>query len=97
MKTRLSSSVGERINLFDNADDTSVGAFNNLFPECPLTDTDLLANVMIGSPLSSNRRSLLVDGLVVEHKMFSDLIYGIDKDLYNEEEKELDEMFGYPV
>ena len=34
---------------------------------------------------------------LIEHKMFSDKLYGIDKQEYNEEELELDEIHGHPV
>ena len=97
MKKTLSNTIGERINKFDDMEDNSVAMFNTLFPECPL-DFDSGMDVLIGQVLPNNRRAILVGGdNLIEHKMFSDKLYGIDKQEYNEEELELDEMHGHPV
>lgn len=98
MKTRLSSSIGERINKFDSLDNPTVTEFNNLFIECPLKDYSPKAMVSIGQLLSGDRRELQVGTETVQHKMFSDVLYGMDREeYYNEHEKELDEIMGHPV
>lgn len=98
MKKRLSSSIGERINLFDDSDDQTVVMFNALFYECPLTNHDPDAIVTIGQLLSGDRRELLVGTTIVEHKMYSDILYGMDRDeFHNQTETEVDDIYGYPV
>ena len=97
MKKRLSSSIGDRINLFDNLDDCSVIMFNSMFYECPLTDQDPDVTVIIGQTLSGNRRELLVGDKVVEHKMYSDILYGMDRDKFNNQDNEVDNILGYEV
>lgn len=94
-----SNSVGDRINKFDNLEHQTVATFNGLFPECkiPTTTFDEDFEVMIGGLLPNNKRDLLIEGVRLEHKMFSDILYTLDRDDYNNEEKELDEMYGHPV
>jgi hypothetical protein len=94
----LSNTVGERINEFDSWQTQIVGNFNALFPECPLKGFDVEDPVLIGDPASNNSRELLVDGVYVVHKMYSDLLYGLDKGEYNMlEDKEETDIMGYPV
>ncbi len=97
VKKRLSSSIGERINLFDNYSDTSVEMFNALFYECALTGHNPDDLVTIGQMLSGNRRELLVGEVLVEHKMYSDTLYGMDRDAFNNQESEIEDIHGYPV
>jgi hypothetical protein len=94
---RLSYNTGERINLFDNYEDTTVVMFNALFYECPLEGHDPDANVVIGQMLSGNRRELLVGDTIVEHKMFSDTLYNMDRDEFNNQDNEVETIMGYPV
>lgn len=94
---RLSNSVGERINEFDSWETQIVGNFNAQFPECPLTGYDVEDPVLIGAPAPNNSRELLVDGVLVIHKMYSDLLYGLDKGEFHMVEEELDEMYGHPI
>jgi hypothetical protein len=94
----LSNTVGERINEFDSWQTQIVGNFNALFPECPIKGFDVEDPVLIGDPAPNNSRELLVDGKFVVHKMYSDLLYGLDKGEYNMvEDKEETEIMGYPV
>jgi hypothetical protein len=72
--------------------------FNALFYECPLEGYDPDVIVTIGQVLSGNRRELLVGDKVVEHKMFSDSLYGMDREeFHNQMETEVDDIYGYPV
>jgi hypothetical protein len=92
--------VGDRINKFDNLEEQTLAEFNKLFPECKLNtklfDDDM--EVRIGGPMANNRRAIMVGSLTLEHKMFSDILYTMDRDEYNNEmEKELDEVMGHPV
>jgi hypothetical protein len=90
---RLGNTIGERINKFDNLSVQTVETFNNLFPECPITKFDSEAEVEILSPASNNCRTLLINEIEVKHKMFSDLLYNVDKEEYNlrhDEEESLD-------
>lgn len=97
-KTRLGNSVGSRINEFDSWETQIVGNFNALFPECPLSGFDVEDPVLIGEPAVNNSRELLVDGVLVIHKMYSDLLYGLDKGEYNMvEDDELDEIMGHAI
>lgn len=89
--------VGARINLFDNSEQT-VYDFDSLFPECPLPKTyprDQI--VLVGEVLPNNCREIWIDGDMLTHKMFSDTLYGIDRDLFHldERETELEEMYGH--
>ncbi len=95
MKT-LSSTVGTRINQFDNLSTTTVETFNNLFPECPISGFDSSAPVEILDPTTNNCRMLNIAGLEVKHKMFSDLLYNVDKCEYNMDE-ESEDILGIPV
>jgi len=97
VKKQLSSSIGERINLFDGYLDPSVEMFNVLFYECPLTGYNPDDLVTIGQMISGNRRELLVGEVLVEHKMFSNLLYGMDRDEFNNQESEIEDIMGYPV
>jgi len=95
--TRVSNNVGERVNKFDNLLTQNVGSFNLMFPECPITSFDNEAEVEILSPGANNTRYLLIGGIEVRHKMFSDLLYNLDRDVYNnKEEDESDNVLGQP-
>ncbi len=96
---RLSNTVGERINEFDSWETQIVGNFNALFPECPLKGYDVEDPVVILEPAGSNCRSILVDGEYIVHKMYSDILYGIDKGEFNmvEDNDVLDEVMGHEV
>jgi hypothetical protein len=94
---RLSNTVGERINEFETWETQIVGNFNALFPECPLKGFDVEDPVLIGSPAPNNSRELLVDGVLVVHKMYSDLLYGLDKGEYNMVEEEETEIMGHAI
>lgn len=92
MKRKLSGKVGERINKFDEYDNPTVMMFNIIFSECPLQGYDANAIVNIGRPLEGNRRAILVGEKEISHKMYSDLLYGKERE--DEEEKELIEVNG---
>lgn len=94
---RLSNTVGERINEFETWETQIVGNFNALFPECPLKGFDVEDPVLIGAPATNNSRELLVDGVLVVHKMFSDILYGLDKGEFHMLEEEETEIMGHPV
>ena len=96
---RLGNTVGDRINQFDNLEIQTVETFNNLFPECPIKNQCPLSAVEILNPTANNCRVLkLNDSETINHKMFSDILYNVDRDVYNNEElDELDEMYGIPV
>lgn len=93
-KKSLSNTVGERINLFDNLQVCNVESFNNLFVECPLKGFENSDPVIIGELLEGNRRMILVGENNVQHKMYSDLLYGVER---NEEELDIEEINGVPV
>jgi hypothetical protein len=93
----LSNTVGERINEFDSWETQIVGNFNAQFPECPLKGYDVEDPVLIGSPAPNNSRELLVDGVLVVHKMYSDLLYGLDKGEYNMVEEQETEIMGHAI
>ena len=95
----LNSDIGKRINVFDNYEIQNVYTFNTLFPECPIKDRDPEDNVVIGLPDAGNTRKILVGDNVIKHKMFSDILYGMDRAdfLLDETDKELDDIMGHPV
>lgn len=105
MNSRLANTVGDRINQFDNLDTQTVESFNALFPECPVKGYDLNMPLVIGSPAPNNCREITVSttyGLIAEtilHKMYSDIMYTLDRDVYNWDERdvELTEINGVPV
>lgn len=91
-------SIGERINEFDSLETQTVGTFNELFPECPIKDFHDLNEVEIGQYIGADRRSILVRGELIQYKMFRDVLYGMDRDLFeSQEEKELDDMYGWAL
>jgi hypothetical protein len=96
MKT-LNGTIGKRINEFDNFMTQNVKAFNTLFPECPIKQFDESAPVEILSPESNNCRRLLIGGLEIKHKMFSDSLYNMDRDEYNNrhDEENPTEVLGF--
>lgn len=92
-------STGERINEFDNLENCTVLQFNNLFPECPL-DYPEDVEVEIGSYLGADRRELKLGGTeTISHKMFRDVLYGVDRDQFYEPDKDepLDYIMGHPI
>ena len=95
----LNSDIGKRINAFDNYEVQTVQTFNQLFPECPIKDRDPDTVVVIGLPDTGNTRKILVGDNVIKHKMFSDVLYGMDRAefLLDERDKELDDIMGHPV
>lgn len=99
MNRSLGNSIGTRINVFDTLDIQTVGSFNSLFPECPIRDIDLTLQVIILGPASNNCRDLVVGEEVIKHKMFSDILYTVNKEDYylDERDTELDEINGTPV
>ena len=95
----LNSDIGKRINVFDGYEVQNVETFNLLFPECPIKDQDITAEVIIGLPDAGNTRKIFIGDNVIKHKMFSDILYGMDRAdfLLDETDKELDEIMGHPV
>jgi len=96
---RLGNTVGARINEFDNLDVHNVETFNALFPECPIRNKCPALQVMVLGPESNNCRSIIVGDEIVKHKMYSDLMYTVDKETYflDERDLELNEINGVPV
>lgn len=99
MNKSLANTVGDRINQFETYISQTVATFNELFPECPIRNKDLLDEVMILGPESNNCRSIMVGDEVLKHKMYSDILYTLDRQDYylDEREVELDEIYGHPV
>lgn len=95
---RLGNTVGDRINEFDNLETQTVTTFNELFPECPLKHTEE-SRVMILAPAGNNCRMILVNDELLTHKMYSDILYTLDRQIYylDERETELTEINGVPV
>jgi hypothetical protein len=93
---RLGNTIGTRINQFDSLQTNTVETFNSLFPECPISGFDSSAPVEILEPTTNNCRVLNIAGLEVKHKMFSDLLYNVDRCEYNMEE-EAGDILGIPV
>lgn len=89
MKT-LSNTVGTRINFFDTVETPTVTVFNELFPECPIKNKCPLALVTIGSPESNNCRSITVGDETIKHKMYSDILYTLDREEYRIDETEVE-------
>jgi hypothetical protein len=96
---RMNSDIGKRINIFDNYEIQTVETFNKLFPECPIKNTEQDVEVGIGNPSTGNTRLIIMKGQIFKHKMFSNELYGIDRDkfLNDEIDKELDEIMGHPI
>lgn len=95
---RLGNTVGDRINEFDNLEVRTVGMFNELFPECPL-NYDPKLKIVIAGPATNNQRVILVDGKMIYHKMYSDILYTLDRQLFHLDDRDmpLDEINGVPV
>lgn len=100
MKT-LSNTVGERINKFDALSIQNVETFNQLFPECPIKDRGLDTAVEILSPTTNNCRFISVGGETVVHKMYSDILYNVDKSEYrlrhSDEDAEPTDCLGFEM
>lgn len=93
-------SVGERINIFDHDTECTVMDFNGLFPECPLpNDFELDQSVEIGEYIGADRRLIIMGNMTFPHKMFKDMLYGIDRDAFYEPDKDepLNDIMGHPV
>lgn len=98
MINRVNSDIGKRINIFDGLEIQTIETFNSLFTECPLKG-DPNSEVIIGLPEAGNTRKIFIDGVAIKHKMFSDVLYGMDRAEYflDETDKELDDIMGHPV
>jgi hypothetical protein len=95
-KKNSNLSVGTRINLFDNSP-SMVYDFDKLFPECPLPERFARhAECTIEHLLPNNCRVITIGDESIIHKMFSDTLYGVDRDKfhYDETEKELESING---
>ena len=99
MKNTLANTVGDRINEFDLLEVQTVGMFNELFPECPIRKVDARTKVIILGPESNNCRAILVGDEVIKHKMYSDILYTLNKEDFflDERDLELTEINGVPV
>lgn len=93
---RLGNTVGDRINTFDSLELQTVEVFNALFPECPIRHVDRALIVSIGLPEANNCRAITVGTETVTHKMYSDILYTLDREEYylDERDLELDEING---
>lgn len=91
----LGNCVGVRINVFDDLEKQTVETFNSLFPECML-DFDNDITVKIGLPAPNNCRELKIGNALLIHKMYSDILYTLDRqDFYTDErDLELNEING---
>lgn len=94
---RLGNTVGTRINEFDSLEwhEQTIPAFNELFPECPIKDDGTVTWIEIGSPESNNCRTILLyehqdSFITVKHKMYSDILYTLDRELYHLDERDLE-------
>jgi hypothetical protein len=87
---RLGNTVGDRINKFDSLETQTVETFNELFPECPIRDTDYELEVSIGGPESNNCRAIFVDSVLTKHKMYSDMLYTLDREEFRLDERDLE-------
>ncbi len=60
--------IGDRLNLFDDLKEQNVKAFNELFPEVPLTNYRENDIVVIGE-ITANvvTRQLLINNIAIEH------------------------------
>jgi len=95
----LGNTVGERINKFDNLSTQTVKTFNELFTECPIKNVPEDTVVEILSPAPNNCRELLLNNTdLITHKMFSDCLYNVDRDEYNNRHDEEDptDILGVP-
>lgn len=101
---RLGNTIGTRINQFDDLEwfDQTTVTFNALFPECPIKES--AAWIEIGEPASNNCRYIKLfehedSFTTIKHKMYSDILYTLDRQDYflDERDLELTEMNGVPV
>lgn len=92
-------STGTRINMFDDLEVQTVKSFNMMFPECMLLDYPDEERVSILDYSGFDKRTLFIAGMYIQHKMYRDVLYGMDRDAFYEPEKDepLTEMYGYPV
>ena len=88
MNKTLGNTVGDRINEFDNLEIQTVGMFNTLFPECPIRKMDARPQVIILGPNSNNTRDIVVGDQVIKHKMYSDIMYLVDKEEFFLDERD---------
>jgi len=86
----LGNTVGSRINFFDGLENQTVATFNDLFPECPIRDKCPALLVSIGSPTANNCRTLTVGTETMNHKMYSDILYTLDRDEYRLDERDME-------
>ena len=96
MNKTLANTIGNRINEFDDLDIQTVETFNSIFVECPIRNTDLQLPVLILRPDGNNCREIMVGDSVIKHKMYSDILYTLDKEEYflDERDGELTEING---
>lgn len=90
MNKTLGNTVGDRINKFDNLDVQTVETFNELFPECPIRKTDKNLSVIVLGPAGNNCREIVVGGDLIKHKMFSDILYTLDREIYFLDDRDLE-------
>jgi len=74
----LGNTIGTRINKFDELDlyERTLGAFNELFPECPLKLDWEPNSITICEPTNNNCRMIILDDdagswQTIKHKMYS--------------------------
>jgi hypothetical protein len=103
---RLANTVGDRINQFDDLEwfDQTIETFNSMFPECPIKDEGNIAWIEIGEVAPNNCRMIKLyeqedTYTTIQHKMYSDMLYTLDREFYRWDERdlELDEINGVPV
>ena len=93
---RQSFTIGARIKQFDNLEVQTVETFNALFPDCPIKNECPVSSVEILQPAPDTSRVILVGGVERVHRMYENLLYNVERSMYNIEE-EMDELMGYPV
>jgi len=60
--------IGDRLSVFDNTDDQSVGTFNTLFDEVPLIGYNVNDQVVIGEiTANATTRLITVNNIAIEH------------------------------
>lgn len=94
MNKSLANTVGTRINFFDTLENPTVEVFNNLFPECPVRDKPLDLTVQILGVESNNCRSIRVGDETIVHKMYSDILYTLDREVRGMDDSSLESING---
>lgn len=86
--------LGQLINTFDNAPESTVRQFNELFVNCPLTqNSDATVEILEPIRCSSDYqlRELLVDGQLIEHEMH---VHRKLKEREDDKKIFIDELYG---